>query len=135
MPKIIVAPCRFRYHLLAVVTTSVVITSCGGNSSSNATTEVASTGPIAQAELAFVGDYTQAQIKDALDRALQLYGLPLTDENYNRAASALVALRKSNGVGEMAVLDHMIRSHVPGVALSFPEAAALSSTFLKAGDK
>jgi hypothetical protein len=46
-----------------------------------------------------------------------------------------VALRKSNGVQEMAILDYMIRSHVPGVTLTFPEAAALSAVFLKNGDR
>jgi hypothetical protein len=62
-----------------------------------------------------------------------VYGAEVNEENYNRAASALVALRKENGVPEMQILDYMIRSHVPGVKLTFPEAAAIASVFLKAG--
>jgi hypothetical protein len=57
------------------------------------------------------------------------------EENYSRAGSVLVALRKENGTPEIAILDYMIRSHVPGVNVTFPEAAALSSAFLKAGDR
>jgi hypothetical protein len=46
-----------------------------------------------------------------------------------------VALRKASGIPEMTILDHMLRSHVEGVKLSFGEAAALSASFLSAGDK
>ena len=87
------------------------------------------------AEIAFVGGYSQAQIKERMDRAMVLYGLPITNENYHHAGSALVALRKENGTAEMAILDYMIRSHVEGVNLSFPEAAAFASVSLVAGDR
>ena len=87
------------------------------------------------AELAFAGNHSRQQIKDHMDRAMELYGLPRTEENYNRAASALVALRKENGTPEMAILDYMIRSHVPGVEVSFPNAAAMASIFLMSGDR
>jgi 23S rRNA maturation-related 3'-5' exoribonuclease YhaM len=92
-------------------------------------------GALRQAELAFVGGYGRQQIKERLNTALRLYGHAATEENYSRAASALVTLRQENGTSEMAILDHMIRSHVEEVSLSFPEAAALSSVFLAAGDK
>jgi len=88
-----------------------------------------------QAEIAFVGGYGRPQIQERLDTALRLYGHPITQENYSRAASALVALRKENGTSEMAILDHMIRSHTEGVNINFPEAAALSSVFLASGDQ
>ena len=91
--------------------------------------------PLALAQAAFVGNHSRDQIKLRLDRALTLYGMPITDDNYSRAASSLVALRRENGVAEMAVLDYMIRSHVPGVAISFPQGAAMASVFLAAGDK
>ena len=86
-------------------------------------------------ELAFVGGHTRGQIKRQMDRAMRLYGLPITEENYSRAGSALVALRKQNGTAEMEILEHMIRSHVPGAKLTFPTAAAISSVFLVAGDR
>jgi hypothetical protein len=89
---------------------------------------------IEQAEIAFDGNPSQREIKRQLDRAMTLYELEITEENYSRAASVLVVMRKNNGVSEMEILDHMIRSHVPGVNIAFPEAAAISAVFLKHGD-
>jgi hypothetical protein len=118
-----------------VATVIAISVSCGSGQTTDSGSAVESMHPLTQAELAFVGGHTRQQIKQGLDRALPLYGLQVTNENYSRAASTLVALRKSNGVPEMTILDHMIRSHVEGVKLSFPEAAGLSASFLKAGDK
>lgn len=84
-------------------------------------------------EVAFEGNYTRADIKPVLDQAMTLYGVPITEENYSRAASSLIALRQENGVDEMDILSYMIRSHVPGVKLTFPEAAAISAVFLSTG--
>lgn len=86
-------------------------------------------------ELAFEGRYTKEQIKARMDRAMKLYKLPINEENYERAGSTLVALRKNTGVKEMAILDHMIRSYVPGVKMSFPDAAAFSAIAVQAGDR
>jgi hypothetical protein len=91
--------------------------------------------PLDQAVLAFVGKPTRREIKSQLDIALRLYGMQPTEENYSRAGSALVVLRKQNGTPEMAILNYMIRSHVEGVNLSFPEAAAIASVMLATGDK
>ena len=52
-----------------------------------------------------------------------------------RPVSLSIALRRENGVSEMDILSHMIRSHVPGVNVNFPEMAALSAVFLVAGDR
>ena len=90
---------------------------------------------LGQMEVAFEGDYTRAQIKQRLEKAMQLYKVPITEENYSRAGSTLVALRKQNGTKEMAILDHMIRSHVPGVNVDFPSAAGLSAAAIKIGDR
>lgn len=92
-------------------------------------------GALAKAELVFVGNYTQGEIKQRLDVAMGLYGVPRTEENYSRAASALVSLRQANGTSEMDILSYMIRSYVPGVNLSFPEAAGLASVLLTVGDR
>lgn len=87
--------------------------------------------------LAFEGGYSRAQIKASLDEAMKLYELPPTNENYSRAGSALVSLRKfaqDRGCmfkcNEMTILDYMIRSHVPGAAMSFPDAAGIATTAL-----
>ena len=90
---------------------------------------------IQQMEIAFEGGYKKSEIKASLDTAMELYSVTRTEENYSRAASSLIALREQNGTSEMDVLSYMIRSHVPGMKLSFAEAAGLSSAFLAAGDK
>ena len=89
---------------------------------------------IAQAESVFDGRNTRTEIKARLDEALTLYGLPTTADNYSRAASTLVVLRKANGTPEMTILARMIRSRVPGMKISFPEAAAMSSAHVWPAD-
>ena len=91
--------------------------------------------PLAQMEIAFEGNYSKAQIKEFMDLAMKLYSLPITNENYSRAGSALVALRKEVGPSEMNILSYMIRSYVPGVAIDFPGAAGMAASFLAVGDK
>ena len=95
---------------------------------------VATASPLEQMEVAFIGNPSRAAIKARMDQAMRLYGLPITEDNYSRAASVLVVMRKEHGQSEMAILDYMIRSHVPGVSLDFPDAAALSAVFLTVGD-
>jgi len=91
--------------------------------------------PLDQMVIAFDGNHSRAQIKLRMDRAMTRYGLSLTEDHYSRAGSVLVALRKENGVSEMDILSHMIRSYVPGVNINFVEMAALSAVFLVAGDR
>lgn len=90
--------------------------------------------PLDQMEIAFLGGYSRSEIKLRIDEAMTLYGMPITEENYSRAGSVLVTLRQEYGPTEMDILDYMIRSHVPGVDLSFNEAAAFAVVFLAAGD-
>jgi hypothetical protein len=76
--------------------------------------------------VAFEGQPAKARIKEHLDAAFAIYGLPVTEENYSRAGSTLVGLRKANrGVGEMAIIQCMIKAKYPGV--DFPTAAALAA--------
>ena len=97
---------------------------------------VAEMPALQQAEMAFEGNPSATEIKRQLDRALTLYGrVPLTNENYSRAGSTLGVLRREYEVPEMAILDYMIRSHVPGMELTFPQAAAFAVAFLRAGDR
>lgn len=112
---------------------------CGGSSEPKSTAEsqqnVRSGSALQMMEDVFVGNYTKEQIKLLLDRALTLYGVSVTEENYSRAGSTLVALREKYGISEMRILDYMIRSHVKGVNLTFPQAAAWSCMALLTGDK
>ena len=96
---------------------------------------VATMSPLEQASLAFEGNPTPREIQEKMDRAFGLYKLEPTNENYSRAGSTLVALRRENGVDEMDILDHMIRSHVEGVAVTFPQAAAISAVAIKVEDR
>ena len=91
--------------------------------------------PISQMEIAFVGNPTKREITTFLDKALSLYDTPINSENYSRAGSSLVALRQQTGVSEMSILRYMIKSHVPGMKINFPEAAGISAAFLATGDK
>lgn len=95
----------------------------------------APTDALGQMEIAFVGGHSRASIKARLEKAMTLYGLPINEENYSRAGSALVGLRKDNNIAEMDILNHMIRSHVDGVNMSFADAAGLSAAFLAAERK
>ena len=69
-------------------------------------------------EMAFDGNPTVSEIQPVLDRALRLYRMPITEENYSRAGSVLVALRKEFGPSEMDILGCVISSHVPGADMS-----------------
>lgn len=104
-------------------------------SSSGAATPVADMSALEQMELAFEGNPKVSTIKPKVDQALRLYGHALTEDNYSRAGSTLVALRQQNGVSEMDILDYMICSYVPGSNVTFPDMAALSSVALLTGDR
>jgi len=84
-------------------------------------------------EVEFVGDYTRAEIKTRMNSAMGLYSLPINEQNYNIAASALIAERKYNDVGEMDILAHMIRTYEPDVKVSFQNQAANSAFALIEG--
>jgi hypothetical protein len=75
--------------------------------------------------IAFEGRHGRAEIKERLDAALRLYGEQPSEDTYSRAGSALVALRKQNGVSEMETLRWMIKARYPRV--TFPQAAAWAS--------
>ncbi len=114
-------------YALAVLASAVAV-GCGGSG----TKSDAPTGPVARMEVAFDGTPRQPQINAQLDKAFKLYKLPATDENYSRAGSSLVALRKKTGVGEMAILHEAIKLHQPGVALKLPDAFGLAAAGLAA---
>lgn len=90
--------------------------------------------PLDDMVIAFEGSWSRSQIQTRLDLALRLYGREITDENRSRAGSVLVVMRQQYGVPEMAILEHMICSHVGDMKISFPDMAALSTVSVKNGD-
>ena len=88
-----------------------------------------------QIELAFEGGLSWQERRPLMDRAMTLYNLPINSENYSRASSSLIVMRREFGVREVDMLDYMIRSHVQGVELEFSEAAAIAAVFLEAGER
>lgn len=120
--------------LLALVAT-LALFGCGNPPSSEPRHTVSDMPAIQQASLAFDGGHSAQDIQAKLDEAFTLYGLEKTNDTYSRAGSVLVTMRKAHGVSEMQILDHMIRSHVPGLSVTFPEAAALSAVALRVGDR
>lgn len=89
-----------------------------------------------QMAFVFEGNHTEEAINRRIDRAMEAYGsIPRTEENYSRAASALIALRKLNGTSEVDILDHMLHSVATGVDIPFAKMAGISSLAVLAGDK
>ncbi|MGE0816809.1 MAG: hypothetical protein AB7O28_20285 [Vicinamibacterales bacterium] len=130
-------PRHHRRLALRLTTVAVLIgpiAACGRSQPEPTAAPVATT-PLQQAAATFEGGFPEREIKARLDRAMPLYGLTPSPDTYRQAVGTLVALRKANGVGEMAILDYMIQSHVPGVGLSFPEAAQVAAEFLKHPDR
>lgn len=75
-------------------------------------------------ELVFAGDYKRQEIKGALDKVMKLHSLEINEENYSRAASALISLRKSVGVNEIDILRCMYQPGSPAKT-NFPNSAAI----------
>lgn len=87
-----------------------------------------------QMTIAFDGNYSEKEIKDKITEAMVLYNVPITEENYSRAGSTLVALKQQHGIEEMLILDYMIKKlYTPNIKMTFPEAAGWSVTVLKTG--
>src|SRR6185503_2357039 len=103
-------------------------------SSETAASSVKDKTALEQMEIAFEAGYKKEEINARLDKALELYRLMLTEENYSRAGSTLVALRQKNRTREMDILSYMIKSHVPSVRIHFAEAAGMASAMLVAGN-
>jgi len=100
-----------------------------------ATTESVPLDPLTQMSIAFEGQPSISKIKPLIDAAMQATETPITDENYSRAGSALVGLRKKNGTKEMTILKCMpSRVDDPRLPeLSFPNVAAVCSVDIVEG--
>lgn len=111
-------------NLKRLITIAFLVAGCSSGSggppplTASPTERPAATLPsdaLSQMELAFVGSPRKSEIKAILDQALSLYGLELTQDNYSRAGSALIAVRidaEGRGCGsctERAILERMLR--------------------------
>ena len=112
-------------RLALVIGIALIIVGCSGSGDDPAPT--ATTAALDLLPLAFDGQPSLVRIKPKMDKAMDLYGLERTDENYSRAGSALVALRQEYGVSELDILDRMILLHVPGTPWTFPDAAGVAA--------
>jgi hypothetical protein len=83
--------------------------------------------PIDQMVIAFDGNPPKAEIEQQVNRAIELYDLPATDDSQSRIGSVLVSFKQQDGIPEMQLLDCTIQTATPGVNVSFPDAAALNA--------
>lgn len=84
--------------------------------------------------LVFDDNYSDREITESLTKAMTLYGMPISDENYGKAANVLFSLSEEYGIDEMIILDYMINElYFSGITLDFGDAAAISLTVLKTG--
>lgn len=111
--------------LLAVA----VVGGCGPATTTPASTSITADA-LDQMVVTFEGTPLRATVQAAVDAALAATNMSLSSENYSRAGSTLVALRKSTGVSEMDMLGCIpeIVNEAPNI--SFPDAAALCATEL-----
>jgi hypothetical protein len=63
----------------------------------------------------FEGSYARSQIKIRMDKTMNSYDIPITDDNYMKIANVLVAMRKQNHVKEMDLLTCALTARREGV--------------------
>lgn len=93
---------------VAAAAAVLVAAACGGGGntpSSQPPSAKLPEDPYAIMEVAFEGYPSKMQIRERMEPAMRAVGTPITNENLNRSASALVALRKQYGVSEMDMLE------------------------------
>ena len=82
-------------------------------------------------ELAFVGNPSIQDIKPILDSVMRDHSLAISEENYSRAGSALVAMRKEFGVSEIKILNCMHAAKMGSSSnVSFPDGVAVCAVTL-----
>ena len=116
------------HHMIAIVITaiSLLISGCSDSDSE----------ALDKMFAVFVGNHSKGEIQLNLDQALRLYGVQISEDNYNRYGSVLVRLRRDiGGATEMEILEHVIKSHIPGVSVELHQMMAISVVALGAGDQ
>ncbi len=92
--------------------------------------EVKDLTPLEQMLITFEGDNKMEDIRNKVIKAMTLYNVELTDENYSRVGSTLVGARKSFGVKEMDILDYMIENYTPNLKVTFPDMVGIATAIL-----
>lgn len=121
-----------KWQILIVATVLLGITGCA-ESNQEDFDDIAAVSALDRMVVAFDGSHSREAIRERLDKAMTLYDMPITEENYSVAGRTLVALRKEDGVSEMDILAYMIRSRPDEVKIDFSAAASLASVFLAMG--
>ncbi len=120
--------------LVFILIVVIALTSQKNKTSQTTHETVSNMTALQQMAIAFNGNYSEKEIKDKITEAMVLYNVPITEENYSRAGSTLVALKQQQGIEEMLILDYMIKKlYTPNIKMTFPEAAGWSVTVLKTG--
>jgi hypothetical protein len=83
------------------------------------------THPLDKMVVAYKGNHSRSTIQARMDEVMTMYGLSISEEEYTRAGSVLVSLRKKFGPHEMEILTCMKAAHNSNVKSSFPEMAAV----------
>lgn len=117
-------PLHLPLRLVAASMVFVSLTACGGP-------EPEDLHPLDQMSISFENSPGRHQIQSVLDPVMEAYGVALTEENYSRAGSTLVAIRQEVGIPEMEVLDCMSRQRSRWGSRGFAHGAGLSAFTLQ----
>mgnify|MGYP001190398888 CR=1 FL=1 len=93
--------------IVVVLIAFVFVLSISGGNQQTSPTPTRPPTALEVMEVAFKGTPSQREIKPLIDEAMRATGLPINEENYHRAASALVALGQHNNISEMTILRCM----------------------------
>ena len=112
---------------ILIAVTLFIFSRCSSGSPEASPTPTASASALQMMEVAFKGNPSQSEIKALLDPAMTAAGLPITEDNYQRAGSVVIALGQKNNIAEMSILrcipqrtdDTRIQDH------DFPSLAAV----------
>lgn len=84
--------------------------------------------------ISFEGGYDKKLIKEKMDLAMTLYDVDLTEQNYEKTASALIAMRKEFGVQEMKILEYVILMYSPKIKMTLADAIGYAATAIVTGN-
>ncbi len=125
---------KTKYYLIIIALIAGIIwvgSFNTGNNSEKKPNTISQKSAYQKMKLAFIGRPSESEIKPILEKVMKFHGTEINENNREKAASALITLRKSskNGVSEMDILKHM---NLNGAKeLSFPDQAAISFTLLE----
>lgn len=125
---------KSRALTLAAAGALIALSACSsGNDEDSADSR--STDPLEQMSVAFQGSPSIEEIQRSMDNAFAATDTETTAENYSRAGSTLVSLRKEYGIEEMDILECIpTRQTDPRIAThDFPSVAAVCVTDIASG--